>query len=142
MWTYGPIPREVDWRALLVIHDIFQRAGFRCGEYTALGTAVRIYDWLVANKTYLLTQVHLWTMPHVGFSTKETILNIIRSLISDADIRLRRKIVAGLLKLFVTSVCKGEFHRKKKQTRYHIRSHAKPKNHSHYMYRLCFDSYI
>lgn len=138
-WAYGPIPRGVDWRALLVIHDIFQRAGFRYGEYTALGTAVRIYDWLVANKTYLLTQVHTWIMSQ---GTKETALNAIRSLASDADIRIRRKHISIILKVFVTSICKGEFHRKKKQTRYHIRSQAKPKNHSHYMYRLCFDSSI
>lgn len=142
-WTYGTIPNNVDWRALLVLHDIFKRAGFVHGEYSALGTIVHsLYDWLIVNKTFLLTQMHLWMLPHVSMCTKETIKNTIRSLSSSADIRFRRKHVSQLLKLFVISICKGIFQRKKKQTRYYIQSQIKPKNHSHYMYRLCFDSSI
>lgn len=142
-WTYGPIPRNVDWRALLVLHDMFKHAGFKHGEYTSLGTIVHsIYDSLVTHKTHLLTDIHLWVLPHVNICTKETLKNIIRNMKSDAEIRIRRKHVSQLLKLFVINVCKGEFQRKRTQTRYYIQSQTKPKNHSHYMYRLCFNSSI
>lgn len=136
-WTYGTLP-DIDWRASLMCHDIFQRAGFVHGEHTSLGKITQIYDWLVSQKQEILLTLNICVFPHVRENTLASIKQVIKDLSNDADIRKRRKDVALLIKQLVECVCKGSINRKRKQVKYFVENLQQIRNFSHRMSKLIF----